>query len=198
MISGKKRKNRNGIMSKQMVISVMSKDRPGIVADITQAIYDLQGDLADLNQSVLHDYFTMILIASFNTEVTAEDIVAKFSHIKSDTKLEVVVKEAGEEIDTESVRQSDKIYIMTAQGKNKSGLVARLGAFCRDLNINILDLDTTLKDEVYTMILQIDLSNAPSIDAIHADIESFEKETELKVVMQHEDIFKITSEVNLF
>ncbi|MBN4071716.1 ACT domain-containing protein [Desulfotalea psychrophila] len=50
-------------MSKQVVISVMSKDRPGIIADVTTVIYDLGGDLADLNQSVLGGYFTMLLIA---------------------------------------------------------------------------------------------------------------------------------------
>ncbi|MBU4585507.1 MAG: hypothetical protein KKE63_10040, partial [Proteobacteria bacterium] len=56
-------------MGKQMVMSVMSKDRPGIVADITGVIYTLQGDLADLNQSVLCDYFSMILIATFDDSV---------------------------------------------------------------------------------------------------------------------------------
>ena len=40
-------------MSREMIISVMSKDRTGIVADITGAIYELGGDLADLNQSTL-------------------------------------------------------------------------------------------------------------------------------------------------
>ena len=44
----------------------MSQDRPGIVADITGAIYQLNGDLADLNQSVLCGYLTMILIATFD------------------------------------------------------------------------------------------------------------------------------------
>ena len=57
--------NRDGregaVMKKQLVISVMSKDRPGIIADITGVILDLGGDLADLNQSVLGGYFSMIL-----------------------------------------------------------------------------------------------------------------------------------------
>lgn len=184
-------------MSKQMVISVMSKDRPGIVADITGAIYNLDGDLADLNQSVLCGYFTMILIASFDKKVTAEDVIAKFSHIESETKLEVVVKEIDEEIDTTSSGQSDMVYVLTAQGKNKSGLVAQMGEFCREHNINILDLDTTLNRGLYTMILVIDLAGTNSIDNVRADLETFQAKTELKVVMQHEDIFKITSDVNL-
>jgi len=70
-------------MSKQMIISVMSKDRPGIIAEITGAIYALKGDLADLNQSILSGYLTMILIASFEEDITREDVLAEISHIQS-------------------------------------------------------------------------------------------------------------------
>ena len=49
---------------------IMSKDRPGVIADITGAIFKLDGDLADLNQSVLCGYLTMILIATFEQEIT--------------------------------------------------------------------------------------------------------------------------------
>ncbi len=80
-------------MRKQMIISVMSKDRPGIIADITGAIYQLGGDVADLNQTVLCGYLTMILSASFDPEVTKEDLLASISHIKTSCKFEVSIKE---------------------------------------------------------------------------------------------------------
>ena len=80
-------------MRKQMIISVMSKDRPGIIADITGAIYQLGGDVADLNQTVLCGYLTMILSASFDPEVTKEDLLASISHIKTRCKFEVSIKE---------------------------------------------------------------------------------------------------------
>ncbi|RKX42690.1 MAG: hypothetical protein DRP64_09445, partial [Verrucomicrobia bacterium] len=48
-----------------MAISVMAKDRPGIVAEVTAGISALDGNLADLRESVLCGYFTMILIAGF-------------------------------------------------------------------------------------------------------------------------------------
>ena len=59
-------------MNKQMIISVMSKDRTGIIADITGAIYELGGDLADLNQSVLGGYLTMILFATFYENISRD------------------------------------------------------------------------------------------------------------------------------
>jgi glycine cleavage system transcriptional repressor len=185
-------------MSKQMVMSVMSKDRPGIVADITGVIYQLQGDLADLNQSVLCDYFTMILIASFDDAVTPEDVVARFSHIPSATKLEVVVKEMDTPMEVAKAKRVKDAYVLTVQGKNKSGLVHRISLFCYQHDINILDLATTLSEDQYTMILQLDLSRVESVDTIRASLIRYAEESGLTVVLQHEDIFKAVSEITLF
>ncbi|MBW6521437.1 MAG: hypothetical protein K0A99_10610 [Desulfoarculaceae bacterium] len=184
-------------MGKEMVMSVMSKDRPGIVADITGAIYQLQGDLADLNQSVLCDYFTMILVATFDDWVTPEDVAAAFSHIPSETRLEVVVKEMTTPLGAKAKKPQDT-YVLTAQGKNKSGLVHRISLFCFQHGINILDLATTLKGDQYTMILQLDFSRVESVDAIRSSLASCAVEAGLTVVLQHEDIFKAVSEITLF
>jgi glycine cleavage system transcriptional repressor len=184
-------------MGKQMVMSVMSKDRPGIVADITGVIYQLQGDLADLNQSVLCDYFTMILIATFDDSVTPEDVVAGFSHIQSETKLEVVVKEMETPMEIAKAKRAQEIYVLTVQGKNKSGLVHRIGLFCYQHEINILDLATTLNNDQYTMILQLDLSRVESVDTIRTSLIRYAEESGLTIVLQHEDIFKATSEISL-
>lgn len=182
-------------MNKQIIISVMSQDRPGIIADITGAIYALNGDLADLNQSVLFGYLTMILIASFDDDITPEDIIAKVSHIKSPTKLDVIVREMNTHLDTSQSSLPEKTYIVTAQGKNKSGLVHGISSFCHQHDINILDLATTRTDDRYTMILQLDLSNVGSISEVRNKILEYGTDSGLHVVMQHHELFKVTNEI---
>lgn len=184
-------------MKKQMIISVMSKDRPGVIADITGAIYKLEGDLADLNQSVLCGYLTMILIATFDNEVTPEDIMAEISHIKTPVKFEVSIKVMDEPIDVSHYKLPDETYIMTVNGKNKSGLVYSISQFCYAHNINIHDLATTLREGQYTMVLQLDLSQVESVATIQDALADFSKESGLTVMMQHNDIFQATNEVTL-
>lgn len=184
-------------MKKQMILSVMSKDRPGVIADITGAIYKLDGDLADLNQSVLCGYLTMILIASFNEEVTPEDVLAEISHIKTPVKFEVSIKVMDKPIDISHYRLPDETYIMTVQGQNKSGLVYAVSSFCYSHNINIHDLATTLRNDQYTMVLQLDLSQVTSISAIQDALAGFAQESGLSVMMQHNDIFQATNEITL-
>jgi glycine cleavage system transcriptional repressor len=182
-------------MERQMIISVMSQDRPGIIADVTGAIFELDGDLADLNQSVLCGYLTMILIASFKDSITPEDVIAKLSHTKSDIKFDAMVKVMETPIELMKAQFPEKAYILTAQGKNKRGLVYGISSFCAQRHINILDLATTLADDQYTMILQVDLSSIDSIKEVRDDLAEYAEKTGLKIVLQHNDIFRVTNEI---
>ncbi len=183
-------------MTKQMIISVMSKDRPGIIADITGAIYRLGGDVADLNQTVLCGYLTMILSVSFEPEVTREDVLAAISHIKTECKFEVSIKEVAH--DPEVCDHPAETYILTVQGPNKAGIVHGISQFCFDHNINILDLATTLKNDQYTMALQLDLTRSTSsVETLQKELEEYSRQSNLTVMIQHNDIFQVTNEVSL-
>ncbi len=185
-------------MQKQMIISVMSKDRPGIVANITGAIYRLGGDVADLNQTVLCGYLTMILSATFDPEVTREDLLAAISHIKTDCRFEVSIKEPGPAEPATQLAPPEESYILTVQGPNKAGIVHGVSQFCFERNINILDLATSLRNSQYTMALQLDLRGCTlSIDQLQKDLTDYAASTDLTVMIQHNDIFQVTNEVAL-
>ena len=182
-------------MNNHIIISVMSKDRPGIIADVTGAIFELNGDLADLNQSVLFGYLTMILIATFDSHVAPGDILAKINSVESATPLDVIVKTMEEPLDTSYLGLPEKTYIVTAQGKNKRGLVHGISSFCFRRNINILDLATTRTDDRYTMILQLDLSDVDSIADVRKELQDYGNQSGLHVVMQHHQLFRVTNEI---
>lgn len=184
-------------MKKQMIISVMSKDRPGIVAEVTGAIYSLNGDLADLNQSVVCGYFTMILSASFDGKVSREDVTAELFRINTRERFEISIKELDSKTDLSHPELPDETYVMTVQGPNRSGLVHGISQFCYSHGINIIDLSTTLRNDMYTMVLQLDLTEASGLEVIENDLERYNRDSGLHILLQHNDIFKVTSEVTL-
>ncbi len=51
------------IASNRVVITVLGKNRPGIVAGITHILGDAQVDIRDITQSIIDDIFTMTMIA---------------------------------------------------------------------------------------------------------------------------------------
>ncbi len=49
--------------SNRVVITVLGKNRPGIVAGVTTVLSDASVDIRDITQSIIDDIFTMTLLA---------------------------------------------------------------------------------------------------------------------------------------
>jgi glycine cleavage system transcriptional repressor len=182
-------------MGKRFVISVMSKDRPGIIADITTVIYNLGGDLADLDQSVLGGFFSMILMADFEEFMEEQTLLDAFSKIQSENVLQALVKKVGKVSLTQKEGLPRETYVVTAQAVNRKGLVKLLGEFFASRNINVLDLVTTLGGTSYTMIFQVDLGEVPSMETLRLEMDELGRVGGLELVMQHNDIYMATNEV---
>jgi glycine cleavage system transcriptional repressor len=183
----------------QYVISIMCRDRVGLIYEISKAISELNGNIADVRQSVLCGYFTMILLASFPQNVSQRSIERKFAEVdsKSETVIDAVVEKIKEKVPASPSPASENAYVLTATGSDRIGLVATVASFCVRHNINILDLSTTVSDGAYIMILLIDLDESSSIGQVRAELQLYAKENGLNVVLQHHDIFKAVNEINL-
>jgi ACT domain-containing protein len=71
------------------VVTTTGKNQRGIVAKIAQAIADAGGDIVDISQTLISDYFTMIII------VDTGALSVSFAEFKS--RLERTVAAAGAE-----------------------------------------------------------------------------------------------------
>ena len=180
------------------VISIMSRDRVGIVYEVSKAISELDGNIADIRQSVLCGYFTMILLVAFPADVTQRAIERKFAEVDahSETVIDSTIKPIEETVERSCPPIPENAYVLTATGNDRVGFVATVSSFCVKHKLNILDLSTTVSDGAYVMILIIDASRAESIDAVRQDLVEFSRDTTLKVVLQHFDIFKAVNEIS--
>ena len=173
-----------------MVISVMDKDRPGIVAEITDGISSLGGNLADLRESVLCGYFTMILVADFPVGISEEQVRTTLaertaSHVS-------VARHAGDFSEND---RAEHAYVLSAVGKDRVGLVAQVSRFCCERGVNILDLASHVDDDQYTMMLQVDLERVESMEVFGQELSAFGESSGLNIVLQHNDIFRATNEI---
>ena len=186
-------------VQEQFVISIMSRDRVGIIYEISKALSDLGGNIADVRQSVLCEYFTMILLASFPSKVTKRAVERKLAEVdaNSETVIESAVKQIEESIPVSSSSITENAYVLTATGVDRVGIVAQVSHFCVSHDINILYLSTTISDDAYVMILVLDLDRCNSISEVRGDLQELAQEIGLKLVLQHYDIFRAVSEIDL-
>lgn len=80
--------------------------------------------------------------------------------------------------------------ILTVIGQDKVGIVAGISNKLLDLNINILDVNQTIMDKYFTMIMMLDLNESnTSFDEIKSSLVSRGEELGVDVKIQREEIF---------
>lgn len=177
------------------VISVMAQDRVGIIADVTGAIKALDGNLADLSQTVLRGYFTMILIASFPECLRAADIRAALVAAAGGSSFEIGIAAPAGPLPTESPEVKDRQYVLTAVGPDKIGLVAAVSGYLREKGINIVDLSTTVDNGVYTMMMLVELPSGADVARLKHGLRVAMEDVALSVELRHHAIFRMTNEI---
>ena len=81
-----------------VIISVIGKDRVGIIRDVSTFLADLNINIVDISQTLMGEYFTMIMRA--NTEKSDMPI----------DKLIVALREKGESVGLDINLRSEEIF----------------------------------------------------------------------------------------
>ncbi|MBQ7479889.1 MAG: ACT domain-containing protein [Selenomonadaceae bacterium] len=82
----------------KLVVTVVGKDRVGIIAMVSQILAENNVNILSINQNIMDGFFNMILIAEISG-----------SKIKL-TELQKILKERGEEINVQIKAQHEDIF----------------------------------------------------------------------------------------
>jgi ACT domain-containing protein len=82
--------------------------------------------------------------------------------------------------------------IVTILGLDRVGIIAAITNILADANVNILDISqSVLRDEVFTMIMMVDLAKARvPYEELAQALRDKGRELAVQVEVQREDIFK--------
>ena len=63
---------------KKALVSVTGVDRPGIIAKVSTALYEMNVNVLEISQTILDGYFTMLMIVDMTACTAAfEDVISK-------------------------------------------------------------------------------------------------------------------------
>ena len=81
--------------------------------------------------------------------------------------------------------------IITVLGEDRVGIIAKVSSLLADEGINILDISQTIMQDVFTMIMLVDISGSTSkISDISEKLDMCGKELGVSITIKHEDLFK--------
>ncbi len=86
---------------------------------------------------------------------------------------------------------SKDLVFITVIGKDQKGIIARISNAVFRHNINIEDLNQKVMDGYFVMTMLADMADSKSsIGDIKKEFAEIEKQMDLKIQVQHENIFK--------
>jgi len=151
-------------------LTIIGRDRPGIVSQVTEILFQLGFNIADSSCSILGGQFSMILIISNPQISSKEEFAQQFAPLEEDN-LSVFIrtlKPGGEK----RPELEGELCMISVYGSDKPGIVYQVAKELGDRQINITDLNTKLiGDEerpVYVMMIEALLPEGIEVETVES------------------------------
>jgi glycine cleavage system transcriptional repressor len=132
-------------------VTVVGHDRPGIVAEVTEAIARLGGNLEDSSMTLLRGHFAMTMVAA--VQASSDRITSELAGLAA-SGLVVTVLELPAPATEQDGRQH---YLLSVHGADRPGIVSAVTRQVADLGGNITDLATRLGSDLYVLTADVQL-----------------------------------------
>ena len=137
-------------------LTIVGRDRPGIVSQVTEILFKLGCNLADSSCSILGGQFAMILILGHPEFTDRKSFGDAFKPLEdADLTVALRVLKPGGEI--RSNIEGD-LCMISVYGSDKPGIVYRVANVLGEKKVNITDLNTKLvgseERPVYVMVIE--------------------------------------------
>ena len=97
------------------VISVLGKDRSGIVAAIATALADCGANIDDISQTILDDIFSMTMLTTLDTEKADFNTVQeRLAKISDDLGMQIIIQR--EDVSSTCTRSRGNVLLHEMEG----------------------------------------------------------------------------------
>lgn len=140
-----------------VAVTAVGADRPGIVAAVTQVLFEHGCNIEDSRMAILGGHFAMMLIVALPDGEDAARLEEALSEPARAQDLVVTVRPVAEAAGEEAPGIP---YVVSVYGADHPGIVARVSRLLADHGVNISDLATHVVEgdpPVYVMVLEVTL-----------------------------------------
>jgi len=172
------------------IISVLTPDRLGIIAEVASEVYELGGNCVAMSQTIAQGWFTMVLLADFPSAVTREEVRTCIGRVKD---FEVIVCPHDQAGGGPTGAVVGEPFVVTIVGEDKPGIVKRIARSFAKRRINIDDVWNEVRDGQFIVIFHVTMP--PDVDAkeVRHELNAVGESLGVSVMLQHQDIFTATN-----
>ena len=86
--------------------------------------------------------------------------------------------------------------VVTVLGKDRKGIIARVSNVLYETDVNIMDITQTIFDDMFSMVLMADITDANcSFEALNERLSALGEELGLQIRIQRSEIFEAMYQV---
>lgn len=138
-------------------ITVVGRDRPGIVADVTAVLADLGANIEDSSMTLLRGSFAWMLVVAVSAP---EDAVNESMGTLTSEALTIDVVALPET----RAAIAPPTHALTVHGGDRPGIVAAVASVVAAVGGNITDLSTRLAGTLYVLAAEVFLPEGSEAD----------------------------------
>ena len=175
-------------MEKKFIMTAFSKDRPGIVADVTEVIYENGCNLEDTTMTNMLDEFAIILLFTGQGENLEDQLLGDCRRLERDKGITAFIRPV--EIEDKGKQVNFVTKTINVEGIDQTGIVFKVSRYLANNNINIESLTSrrSISPEsgtaLYFMEIKVQVPETISIGQLDAGLSQVGEELNLDITLQ--------------
>jgi glycine cleavage system transcriptional repressor len=177
-------------MKRWFALSAIGRDRPGIVADLAELIYECDCNLEDSSMTILGSEFAVLLLLTGEGEGIEPRLASACKRLEWEKRLTVFFRPLeGEPIPYRTSHRAVP-YELQAVGVDKAGIVAKVARCLADHRINISQMHTQSRPEpgtgtpIYTMRITMDVPGDVAEADMRRRLEAIARDLHIDVTLE--------------
>jgi len=186
-----------GEKGKIISLSAIGLDSPGLVSKITTKVFELNGNIIDVEETCRRGLFSIFLIIDFSgSDLSMEKITEALSRLREETGLKVVLGIYQE--DQVAYSGAKENHVVTVLGEDKPGIIAAVSSFFHQHHINIENCKMIARGKFFSMEMAINtsrmrvdppMSHREAIEKMKRALKELCSTLSQSVVIQSENVF---------
>lgn len=135
----------------------IGRDRPGIVAGVTQRLLEHDANVEDSQMSLLRGHFTMVVVVSLPDDVDEAGLRRDLENAAHELGLAALSLSPVADVDPAT--QPEPSAVVSVYGADHAGIVHAVAAALAERGIDITDMTTRLvgDDQLYVLLMEVAL-----------------------------------------
>lgn len=194
--------------TKQKLISVSAFGpyTPGLVALITNKIFEMEGNIVDVEENCRRGLFSIFLVVDFSaSKHSLDSIITRLSEVQKKTEIKIILDRYDQK--TALLPSQRESHLVTIIGVDQPGIIAKVSSLFHTYRITIEKCRMIARGAFFSMEVVIDtstmndtpgMSHDTCVKKVKSELKKLCAEIDQSVVIQSGDIYQRSKKLVVF